>query len=431
MIRDLQARSGASINVDQKVPSGMPRKIFYKGTPEQVELGKMLVRMLQEGVSDADLPLGMATRDAVAVSGPVIGKIIGHGGEMIRELQMRSGARIQVDHHSATGAVDQKTVNLTGTTLAVTKAKEMVLFLVNNPALDAMQALTMLMNEKMSTSSWGSGPPYPSMPNQGMNMQPHMVPGGAPPASSGYDPYGGRGYSAAMPPPQQAYAPPVAHHQQQPQQAYGAAPGLGYAPPQAGYGAAGEADTMYIQKTFMGRIIGKRGVTINDLQRRSGTNIQVNQNVPAGQDCEVVVRGNRAGIEHAKQMIQEILQTGPQHPYAGGAESYGQQQQGYGKQQPQQGYGQPQTAGGYGGYGAAAGYGQQPAYGQQQQQQQQPGYDAYAKQPAFAGGYAAPVAPPPPPPPSVWKSATSPNGQVYYYNTQTGATQWDKPQGMP
>jgi hypothetical protein len=32
---------------------------------------------------------------------------------------------------------------------------------------------------------------------------------------------------------------------------------------------------------------------------------------------------------------------------------------------------------------------------------------------------------------SVWKSATAPDGQVYYYNERTGETQWEKPMGYP
>lgn len=96
------------------------------------------------------------------------------------------------------------------------------------------------------------------------------------------------------------------------------------------------------------------------------------------------------------------------------------QNQGYGGY-PQQ---QQQQYGGRGGYDQQ-GYGQQ-SYGQ-------PG--------GYQGGqqyqqYSAPTPPvpygaPPGPPVSDWKSASAPDGQVYYYNERTGETTWNKPPGMP
>jgi rRNA processing protein Krr1/Pno1 len=74
---------------------------------------------------------------------------------------------------------------------------------------------------------------------------------------------------------------------------------------------------------YMGRVIGQKGVTINDLQKRSGCDIQINQNVPVGMDCEINIKGSRQGIEMAKQMIQEIIELGPNHSYAGGRKFIG------------------------------------------------------------------------------------------------------------
>jgi rRNA processing protein Krr1/Pno1 len=74
----------------------------------------------------------------------------------------------------------------------------------------------------------------------------------------------------------------------------------------------------FAAKHFMGRIIGTKGVTINDLQKRSGCDIQINQDVAPGRDCEISLRGSRQGIDMAKNMLGEIIETGPNHPYAGG-----------------------------------------------------------------------------------------------------------------
>lgn len=156
-------------------------------------------------------------------------------------------------------------------------------------------------------------------------------------------------------------------------------------------------------------------------------------------------------------MIQEIIEIGPQHPYAGGMDSYGgvggppagaaggyhgaysQQQPQYPpyQQHQQQGYEQgaygqvsaymPHGDGsGGGGYGQAAPVAMGGAgYGHHQ---------AHSSQPYGGGGYAPqPVVPPRQAPlqVSAWKAAPAPDGQIYYYNERTGETQWEKPAGMP
>ena len=310
MIRDLQARSACRIDVDQNVPAGQPRVITYRGTRKTVDFAKRLVQMLcQENASEADLPLGEAKRVFLQVPAGSVGKIIGRGGEMIRELQSRSQAKIQVDHHGSSGLdQNQKQVTITGTELSVTKAKEMVLFLVANPMMDAMQSINMLIEDKLhGRGVWGSGPPYHNLPNQGQDMQPNSGGGGG----YGYDQggyYGGhssaQGYGAPAPAPYGAPAPyaaaPPAYQQQQSQGSYGQ------------YGSSGgvEMEIFYAAKNFMGRIIGQKGVTINDLQRRSACDIQINQDVAPGQDCEISIRGSRQGIEMVKQMLREIIEIG-------------------------------------------------------------------------------------------------------------------------
>lgn len=447
MIRDLQARSGARIDVDQNVPQGHPRVITYKGTRETVEFAKQLVAILsREGASENDLPLGHASLQKLVIPAQSVGKVIGRGGEMIRELQSRSQAKIQIDHTGRSGhPPDQKLVTITGNKEAVAKGAEMVNFLVANPLMDAQQSLNMLIEDKTRSGlPWGSGPPYPNLPNQGINMNPQALQ-----QTSQYG-FGGGNY----------------------QQQFNAAPSMGYTPNlpmgmapslqqpmqhELGYSAAPggrEIDVIYASKQYMGRIIGSKGITVNDLQRRSGCEIQINQDVPPGQDCEITLKGTRSAIEAAKQMIKDIIEMGPQHPYAGGADTYGTSaagsyqpapvmqsapqsfgfQQGFDQTYGQPTYNPPSTY-------IQAPYGQPsmptqtyPGYNSQQQQ-----YPIYAQQPMTAVQTYQPQIPippqqpkaPPPTQPSPWKTATAPDGQIYYYNERTGGTQWEKPAGMP
>mmetsp|Transcript_3041 Transcript_3041/g.8254 ORF Transcript_3041/g.8254 Transcript_3041/m.8254 type:complete len:588 (+) Transcript_3041:99-1862(+) len=422
MIRDLQARSTCRIDVDQNVPPGQPRLITYRGTRKTIDFAKQLVRMLcQENVNEADLPLGEAKREFLVVPASSVGKIIGRGGEMIRELQSRSQAKIQVDHRGISGLdASEKQVTMTGTELAVVKAKEMVLFLVANPMMDAMQSLTMLVDDKIQRGGvWGSGPPYTNLPNNGQNMQPG---GGGGSGGSG----GGGSYGH-----EQTYGGGGGgHYGNQGSYGGGSQP---YQQPPTSYGGGMETEIFYAAKHFMGRIIGTKGTTINDLQKRSGCDIQINQDVPPGRDCEISLRGSRQGIDMAKNMLREIIETGPNHPYAGGGGSNsfgGYQQGGYQQHQQQQTYGGYQQHGGYQQqqqYGQGA-YGQNPGHGgpPQAQPYQQQGQFQQGPPP---GAYGAP--PPAAPLASEWKVATAPDGQQYYYNERSGETTWQKPPGMP
>lgn len=286
---------------------------------------------------------------------------------------------------------NQRLVVITGTQDAVVKAEEMIMFLVANPQMDARTAIDMLVEDKNRGGVWGSGPPYPNLPNQGQNMTGYAYQA---PAMGAYQPMYGGGYAAA------------------------------------------EMEIFYASKTYMGRIIGKSGVTINDLQKRSGCDIQINQNVPHGQDCEISIKGTRQGIESVKMMLREIIESGPNHPYAGGSGAVSYDQQGGYQQAPPMSYPyqQPQAQP-YGGYAyGAQGYQPAPTYGQPQMppyQAQQPyGMPAYQAPPPQQYGQPPMQQAPPPPPAEVWRTATTADGQTYYYNEKTGQTQWEKPMGM-
>jgi len=396
MIRDLQARSACRIDVDQNVPEGAPRTILYRGTRKTINFAKSLVAMLcTENGQDAELPLGEATRKILDVPANVIGKIIGRGGEMIRELQNKSQCKIQVDHSGGSAGPSSSTrqVTLTGTDISVVKAEEMIKFLTSNPALDATVALNMLLEDKNKYGGkWGSGPPYTSMPNNGQGMQPQ---------SNNQNQYQNYNNNPAYNSNQQ-YSQQYSQNQTSPT----------------------ETEIFPCPKIYMGRVIGQKGVTVNDLQNRSGCDIQINQDVPPGQDCQITLRGARQGIEHAKQMLKEIIDLGPNHPYAGGRGGQYHAQQEY--QQPNQYYPRQYQQPQYNQYQQQPQYNQQYQQPQYNQQYQQPQYNQqYQQQP-----YQQPQQMYQQVRPQTWKSAKAADGQVYYYNEATGETQWEKPPGF-
>ena len=66
-------------------------------------------------------------------------------------------------------------------------------------------------------------------------------------------------------------------------------------------------ETVRCPQALVGRLIGKGGDTIKDLQRRSGARIQIDQNYPEGQPRLVTVEGAaqcvRAGVELVRSLI--------------------------------------------------------------------------------------------------------------------------------
>jgi len=457
MIRDLQARSGCRIDVNQNVPSGSPRTIIYRGkSTSDIDFAKKLVAMLcnkKDGGEYIDLPLGQATMKQVQVPKSTIGRIIGRGGEMIREVQSKSHARIQIDHSGEYAALDtdHRLVTITGTEDAVSSAEEMILFLTDNPGVDGHLLVRQHHvhdhagmyghdhREQLRYALHGPGPyrqhehfagqhhsaaeeltpqavatvPTPSLAYWDGQQQQYGVVAG----QQGYPLTGGNLYTTQM-------------------QTGGRSFGAAYVNPyqQPALHPVIETDTISCVKEDIGHIIGKKGSTINALQRRSATNIQIDQ-----LNYQVSITGPRQGIELAKAMIHEILEHGLHHSYAGGeaehqegvdhqdshdelAQSYEQSVTQVQPLPPPQAAGYPTAAVQYQQY-----YGVwQPSYPGQQgiSQAAVPG-DPYAAppSPATSGSIASSLSSP-------WVVATTADGQIYYYNQVTFESSWEKPGGM-
>lgn len=229
--------------------------------------------------------------------------------------------------------------------------------------------------------------------------------------------------------------------------------------PAVGNGNPGKMTTFECPKALVGRVIGKGGETINELQRRSGARIQIEQRVPEGAPCIIEVQGSDAAVEEARRLTHDVMGGKRLEPFAGGVAYYGP------GAPPGAGYGippylVPQTggvdfAGGLAQYSRAARLeneklatkadGRAPsggvlypppgAYGVPPYAYAYGGGAPYAYAPYYARGGLVPGAyggPPPPPPaqavtPDGWTSHVDGQGRQYWHHATSGQSSWDAP----
>lgn len=124
-INQLQQDSGAKIDIlkDQ----GMVR---LSGTSDAIARARSLISELLERTRDNHGSQGHArvekVEDTMEVHGPMIGRIIGKGGESIRQLQQDSGAKIDI-------LKDESVVRMSGSCDSVAHARRLITALIERP----------------------------------------------------------------------------------------------------------------------------------------------------------------------------------------------------------------------------------------------------------------------------------------------------------
>ncbi|KAM1790655.1 hypothetical protein ACFX12_034697 [Malus domestica] len=140
-IKSLQLQSGAKIQItrdSEADPTSLTRDVDLTGTPEQISRAEQLISdVLAEadaGVSAPSTNQGFNSMQPgseqfiMKVPTNKVALIIGKGGETIRTMQSKSGARIQVvPLHPPPGDMStERSVHINGTTEQIEAAKELV-----------------------------------------------------------------------------------------------------------------------------------------------------------------------------------------------------------------------------------------------------------------------------------------------------------------
>ncbi|WOL14032.1 hypothetical protein Cni_G22812 [Canna indica] len=444
-IKYLQLQSGAKIQVTRDMdadPNSQTRSVELVGTSEQISRAEQLINdVLAEADAGASgiissRKVGGAQPGAeqfqMKVPNNKVGLVIGKGGETIKNMQARTGARIQViPLHLPPGDMStERTVYIDGTKDQIEAAKQLVNEVISenrvrNPSMSGGYPQQGFHPPRPQTS-WGPpGAPPMQQPGYGY-MQPGAYPGQpqySQPPYSGYPPAASTGWDQTANQPSQQPAPGTGYdyynqqsqQQQQQQQPYG-----GSSAPAGNtnynYGQASYGDASYSQTTAGQQGYGQDGYSggYNTPASQPGysqpaSNPQTGYDYgsapsygSASQDGSAPAYGVQGGSTQQIPSSQPSASQGyPGQLPANSTASYptkGTSPSGYGvPTSSQPGYGsQPSAVTGYG-QGAPPSYGQpspvqkppgtQAAYGQGQQQavSTQAGYvqSAPAQQPGY------------------------------------------------
>merc|ERR1719150_2944577 len=194
------------------------------------------------------------------VPGHKVGLIIGKGGETIKQLQERSGAKIIIIQDSAELA-NEKPLRITGDPNAVETAKQLVTEILNQ-------------NDERDMGGAGFG--------RGRGRGGAGIPRG-----------GGRGRGGFM---------------------GGGRGGFGRGGGAGGFGGGGNeygaehTDYVTIPATKCGLVIGKGGETIKNINSSTGAHCEVDKSAPPdAREKNFVIRGSPEAVERAKAMIMEKI----------------------------------------------------------------------------------------------------------------------------
>eukprot|EP01025_Chloroclados_australasicus_P065299 TRINITY_DN8907_c0_g1_i3.p1 TRINITY_DN8907_c0_g1~~TRINITY_DN8907_c0_g1_i3.p1 ORF type:complete len:548 (-),score=78.10 TRINITY_DN8907_c0_g1_i3:26-1426(-) len=103
-IRALQQASQAKIVVNQDFPDGVPREVHISGKADAVERAENMIKDLINGnassVQSVIIKHGIGETRVMDCLKNMVGKVIGKGGETIKNLQRETGASVQIDQTS-------------------------------------------------------------------------------------------------------------------------------------------------------------------------------------------------------------------------------------------------------------------------------------------------------------------------------------------
>ncbi|ERN10135.1 far upstream element-binding protein 2 [Amborella trichopoda] len=228
-IKYLQLQSGAKIQVTRDSdadPNSPNRQVELVGTSEQISRAEQLIKDViaeaEAGGSGALAARGISSvqpdgseQFVMKVPNNKVGLIIGKGGETIKTMQSRTGARIQVIplHLPPGDTSTERTVQMNGTKEQIEAAKELVNEIVNetrprNPTMSTNYLQPGAYRPPRPPYNWGPPGPPPMQQQQQQPGYGYTQPG----PYSGPPPYMSQPYAASQQYAAYPQQPPAAYN---------------------------------------------------------------------------------------------------------------------------------------------------------------------------------------------------------------------------
>lgn len=287
IVQEIMKRTGCRIMVNQELPDGEPRKVVITGTPQQVKAGRSLVNaVIINGPIAVQGPPGSTGSivQELKLLQSQVGKLIGPGGSIIKQVQQRFSVRLNIDQ--PTPHVEERKLRITGEPANVEAVMQYIWQLVNSsdsppvqyPYSPVPQYSPAVNAIHVSTSPPSYEPSPPPLPTQIFAI-PHQLP---------------------PPPPPQALG-----------QGLGLDGSLGRLMPATPLGNGLVHQVVYLLKHLLGKIVGEKSTILQLIITKSGANVQIEQSpviATGGQELSRLnVIGMAAGVTLAGQMIQEVF----------------------------------------------------------------------------------------------------------------------------
>eukprot|EP01038_Epipyxis_sp_PR26KG_P013145 gene13145-17613_t len=174
IIQEIQTRTGAKAFVNQDFPAGVNRQVSITGQLHQARAAADLIKLIiDQGPTAIHLNMlagGPTITSVIECSQNVVGRVIGTSGATIKEVQSKSGAKIQIDQDFPP-EVPRK-INITGTGAAVSLAIQLI-----NKVIEGGSITTPAPAPTFPSNPYGSVGMY-GQPNAMIN--PYGVPSAVP-----------------------------------------------------------------------------------------------------------------------------------------------------------------------------------------------------------------------------------------------------------
>jgi len=291
MIRDIETRSGAQIDIDQSTKELGYSVARLRGTNEQKRTGRGLIIgeiakvMDQSGDSLEGTFLG--TKEEFRIDGQYIGWLKGPKGKVVQDLQIRSATRIEVDQSER--ASGYALVKVFGTLEGISQAKALIAAELSkvSPEAAAQVALPIQGQAALTNAAAGSGTAQEA-------------------GSTEPDPAALRAALIAMAQQNNMTIPGLTDGAVAPSYS-GSATATAAAAVAAAGGASGlesqEVEHVRIPNTCVGWLKGRQGAMIREIETRSGAHVEIDQSTKEEGYSQANVRGSTEQRKTARGLV--------------------------------------------------------------------------------------------------------------------------------